>query len=369
MINNYFNIIGYPQGAFGIGEDARSLKRVFDSINFKAKYLLPTFRDIKEDVKISKKDITNMKKGDLNIFAISPMDMMSLALSKDSHFINEARYSIGAWPWELPFWPRDFQGVANFVDEIWAQSSYVESAFSSLGNVKVRKMPMLVTVDKPSERVRSKYGIPESNFVFYYVLDGNSWVSRKNPLACVRSFQKAFGNLPKEVSLVIKAMNVDLAGDLWGEFLSLINKDNRIILINQKLDKQDLINLISSCDCLVSLHRSEGFGRNIAEAMLLGLPVIASNFSGNVDFCNSDTSFLVGGKKVPLKVGDYLFHENQYWFDPDIAEASDQMLLVVNNPEKARAISENGRAFIQKHYSLNAVEPIYKEVLEDIISK
>ncbi len=367
MGDDRLNLIGYPQGAFGIAEDVRSLKKVFDSIGFKAKYLLPTFREIKEDIEIKKNYITKMKNGDLNIFSISPMDMMSLALSKDSSFIDNAGYAIGAWPWELPFWPKDFKQVTNFVDEIWAQSTYVESAFNYLGSVRVRKMPMLVQVGEPNAGVRNFFSIPESDFVFYSVLDGNSWVSRKNPLASVRAFQKAFGSLSKGVSLVIKAMNVDLAGDLWSEFLCLISKDPRIILINQKLSKQDLVNLISSCDCFVSLHRSEGFGRNIAEAMLLGIPVIVSNFSGNVDFCNYKTSFLVDGEKIPLKLGDYLFHKGQYWFDADIDEAANQMLLVWEKQERREEIAKNGKLFIEEHYSLDAIRPTYKKTIEEVM--
>ena len=367
MIKNHLNIIGYPHGSFGIAEDARSLKKVLDSLNYDSKYVLPTFRKIQNDVKIHKSDVGRMKKGDLNIFVISPMDMICIALSKNSNFIDNSGYSIGAWPWELPFWPEKFKKITNFVDEIWAQSTYVEQAFACLGNTRVRSMPMLVSVDKGNSRVRKEFNIPEKKFIFYTVFDGNSWLSRKNPLACVQAFQKAFGNSSRGVSLVIKAMNVSQSGVLWDKLISLIGNDSRIIVINQMLSKQDLINLVSSCDCFVSLHRSEGFGRNIAEAMLLGIPVIVSNFSGNTDFCNEESSFLVNGEKVPLKPVDYLFYENQYWFEADIKEAALQMQLVLESSDLRGKIVNNAIRYMENNHSLEVVKPIYQQALKEIM--
>ena len=199
------------------------------------------------------------------------------------------------------------------------------------------------------------------------MFDGNSWLSRKNPLACVQAFQKAFGNSSRGVSLVIKAMNVSQSGVLWDKLISLIGNDSRIIVINQMLSKQDLINLVSSCDCFVSLHRSEGFGRNIAEAMLLGIPVIVSNFSGNTDFCNEESSFLVNGEKVPLKPVDYLFYENQYWFEADIKEAALQMQLVLESSDLRGKIVNNAIRYMENNHSLEVVKPIYQQALKEIM--
>ncbi len=365
-IKKNLNIIGYPQGAFGIAEDARSLKKVFDSLNCNSKYILPTFREIREDEKINKTEIGRFKKGDLNIFAISPMDMINLALSKNSNFINDAGYSVGAWPWELPFWPEKYKRVTNFVNEIWAQSNYVRQAFSYLGDVKVRFMPMLVNVVKENIRVRKKFNLLENNFIFYTVLDGNSWISRKNPIATVRAFHKAFGNSSTGISLVIKAMNINQSGVLWDQLISTVGDDTRITIINQKLCKQELINLVTSCDCFVSLHRSEGFGRNIAEAMMLGVPVIVSNFSGNTDFCNYETSFLVDGDKVPVRPSEYLFYENQYWFEADINEAAKQMQTVLENSNLRHDVVNNAMNFINENYSLKAIMPIYQKTINEL---
>jgi len=364
---NYLNIVGYPQGSFGIAEDSRSLKKIFDFIGMESRYLMPTYREIKEDIKINKEHNGCMNNGDVNIFALSPMDMVGLALSKNSHYINNAGYVIGAWPWELPLWPHKFNKIHNFVDEIWAQSSYVEKSFKSLGDIRIRRMPMLVTVDKANARVREKFNIPEEDFVFYTVIDGNSWISRKNPIASIRAFKKAFGNSCKGVSLVVKAMNTKLSGMLWDEFTTLVANDNRIIVINQILEKQDLINLISSCDCFISLHRSEGFGRNIAEAMLMNIPVVTSNYSGNIDFCNNETSYLVEGETVPLKQGDYLFHENQYWFEADIDQAAEQIKKVLDSPHKKSKIVENAYKYMENNYSLRAIAPIYEEAIKEIM--
>jgi glycosyltransferase involved in cell wall biosynthesis len=367
-MNKAINIVGYPGGAFGIGEDARSLKIVLNSINNYSKYILPSFRLTPANIGIQKEDIGVMKKGDLNIFAMSPMDMIGLALSKDSSLIYDAGYSIGAWPWELPVVPNKLENITNLVDEIWAQSSFVERAFKSIGNTNIKKMPMLVSVDGKSSSSRKKYNIPENDYIFYMMFDGNSWVSRKNPISTIRAFQKSFKGISNGVGLVVKVMNTLLAGPVWDEFLSLATNDHRVIIIDQVLSSRDLLDLAHSCDCYVSLHRSEGFGRCIAEAMLLEIPVIVSNFSGNTDFCNSETAFLVEGEKIPVKPGDYIFHENQFWFDADLQEASDLMSLVIDDPSERSKIAKNGKKFIEDHHSLDAITPIYKEALKKIIS-
>jgi glycosyltransferase involved in cell wall biosynthesis len=123
---------------------------------------------------------------------------------------------------------------------------------------------------------------------------------------------------------------------------------------------------MACCDAYISLHRSEGFGRVIAEAMALGQPVVATNFSGNVDFCDEQTAFLVDGELVPLRPGDYLFHEGQYWCDPDVEIAAGQIARVFGDADMRQRIAKAGRARIERDYSMAAVAHAYAQRLNEI---
>ena len=132
----------------------------------------------------------------------------------------------------------------------------------------------------------------------------------------------------REVGLVIKCMNApkDHAG--WRSVMESCGNDPRIITINETFYRERILGLFNCCDAFVSLHRAEGFGRTIAEAMLLGKPVVVTNFSGNTDFTNLETAFLVRRPFIPVKKDDYHFGEGQYWCDPNVetGRASDAPL-------------------------------------------
>jgi glycosyltransferase involved in cell wall biosynthesis len=201
------------------------------------------------------------------------------------------------------------------------------------------------------------------------MFDGNSWLTRKNPIAGVKAFLIAFNDNKKHpnIELVIKAMNINELSREWKDLQTIIENDSRITVINKKFNRIDSINFIDSCDCYISLHRSEGFGRIIAESMLLGKPVVVTNFSGNVDFCNLETSYLVNGELVPLKEKEYLFSEGQYWCDPDIQEAANQLICVYEDKVRRARVSEAGKRFIETHYSHESVKNEYKQRFNDIL--
>jgi glycosyltransferase involved in cell wall biosynthesis len=302
----------------------------------------------------------------VSVFCLPPPEMMRLSLEGGRNLIDSATYKVGAWPWELPQWPTAFARVHQFVDEIWAQSRFVQTAFRKLGDTPVHHMPMAVDIPAPTQRVRGRFGLPEDDFLFYLMFDGNSWLTRKNPLAGVQAFQKAFDASISGVGLVIKGMNIREDDPIWKRIRDMASRDSRIRIVSEKLTRQDLINFMASLDSYISLHRSEGFGRVIAEAMLLGQPVVVTNFSGNVDYCDMETAFLVDGELVPLKAGDYLFHEGQYWCDPDVAQAAQQIRRVFEDVAARNRIAAAGQQRLQQDYSIAAVSRRYAERIESI---
>jgi glycosyltransferase involved in cell wall biosynthesis len=300
----------------------------------------------------------------IDLFCLPPTDVIRLYFEGGKDLLNRKSYKIGAWPWELPFWPLPFKKITNFADEIWAQSEYVFNCFSRLRNIPVYRMPMVVDIGSPKKINRSHLKIKKDAFVFYTMFDGNSRLTRKNPLSTVLAFEVAFKNKrDANVSLVIKAMNTSSNDVEWARIRQIANSDSRITIIDKHLNKNHLINLMATFDAFVSLHRSEGFGRIIAEAMLLGQPVIVSNFSGNIDFCNNNTSYLVDGHLVGIKKNEYPFSDGQYWFEPDINIAAQQMIKTYENLSDTKRISENAKKYIHENYSIQSAAQFYKNRL------
>jgi glycosyltransferase involved in cell wall biosynthesis len=134
--------------------------------------------------------------------------------------------------------------------------------------------------------------------------------------------------------------------------------DPRIHIIEENMRRPRVMALYKACDCFVSLHRAEGFGRGIAEAILLGKQVIATGYSGNMDFCKESRVALVRYKMRPLKRGEYYWGDGQVWAEPDVDHAAELMREIRTNP---RDISDPGHDF-----SPEAVGRMYAERLEEI---
>jgi glycosyltransferase involved in cell wall biosynthesis len=360
------NIIGFPQGVLGLAEDARMMGHAMQLASVPRAFInAPIAGPAKVDTTVTRL-LTLDPKYRVSVFCLPPPEMMRLSLEGGRRLIDSKTYKVGAWPWELPQWPTAFSRVHQFVDEIWAQSRFVQTAFSKLGDTPVHHMPMAVDIPAPTQRVRDRFGLPENDYLFYLMFDGNSWLTRKNPLAGVQAFQQAFDASVGGVGLVIKGMNIRESDPIWKQIREIAARDLRIHIVSEKLSRQDSINFMASLDAYISLHRSEGFGRVIAEAMLLGQPVVVTNFSGNVDYCDAETAFLVDGELVPLRAGDYLFHEGQYWCDPDVAQAAQQIQRVFEDVDTRTLIAAAGQQRLRQDYSIEAVSRHYARRMAEI---
>ncbi|MBT8537150.1 glycosyltransferase family 4 protein [Polynucleobacter paneuropaeus] len=370
ILDKGVDVVGYGQGILGVGEDARMAYLSLEVAGFPVSLISPPIAGPQKVLSTKNFNFNNIQTKCISIFTLPPQEMMRMATEGGRYFFSRDLYKIGAWPWELSFIPDALKYSELLVNEVWAQSSYVYKALSTSLTVPIIKMPMAVSIPAISKELdRGKFNLPEESFIFFTVFDGNSWLKRKNPMAVVTAFQKAFPKSQKDVSLVIKAMNVEKTHVDWIRILKIAESDSRVLIVNEVFSKKKLIDFMSLCDAFVSLHRSEGFGRSIAEAMLLGKPVIASNYSGNLDFCDQENSYLVDGEIISLRKDDYPYGEMQCWFDPATSSAASQMRKILDDREAAYCKSQKAKNNIIDKYSIEAVAKKYKERLDKILLK
>ncbi len=297
----------------------------------------------------------------INLFCMTGMETVATVLKHGrGRFLDHL--NIGFWPWELPEWPDFWQHAYGFVDEVWASTRFAEQAFRANAPIPVSQMPMAVTVDATEGLRREDFGLPEGRFLFAFAFDGLSSFRRKNPWGCIEAFQQAFPDPTLPVGLVLKGLRVEDHPE-WHKLQTAARADPRIHLLTGSYPRGALLDLFRSTDCFVSLHRSEGFGRNIAEAMLLGKPVIATAFSGNTDFTTPATSLPVPYREVTLANGDYPFGTGQVWAEPDLAAAALLMRQVFADEALRVRISAAGQSFVASAYAPGVVGEKYRSIL------
>lgn len=345
------NLVGYANGMLSLGEHLRMTAEAFRVVETDLSIIDYSngARD-RQQIADDWVDLTLVNRHIVNIFHINA-DQMLNAYCHFGHGFFQNRYNIGFWAWELERFPATWAPVAALLDEIWAPSRFVQAAIASATDKCVTLMPQCIEIPSFERRRRSHFGLREDRFLFIFTFDFLSYIDRKNPIGAIRAFREAFPNNEQKAGFVLKVMNGDEQDPRWHAMLSEIGGDERIKVINQRMSRAESLALVDCCDCFVSLHRSEGFGRGPAEAMLMGKPVIATGYSGNVDFTRPDNSFVVDYRLIPVLADQYVFGEGQVWAEPDIHHAAQHMRLVVTQRGESDAIARRGQAFVREHLS------------------
>ncbi|HIJ61805.1 MAG TPA: glycosyltransferase [Rhodospirillaceae bacterium] len=261
-------------------------------------------------------------------------------------------YRIGYWYWELDTIPAIWKPQAAMLDELWAATDFIADALRQNLTLPVFKMPPGVELPAFTPRSRAYFNLPENKFIFLFVFAMSSIMERKNPIALTKAFRQAFGDDPN-VSLVIKTSFGELHASAMKDLRQAAD-DAGVILIDRVFTQNDTLALMQTCDCYISLHRSEGLGLTMAEAMLLGKPAIATGYSGNVDFMTSTNSLLVDYRLVELTEKAEPYEVGARWAEPSIDHAAQLMRRVHQNRDWARRLGETARADLGSRLSLEA---------------
>ena len=278
------------------------------------------------------------------------------------------RYNIGFWAWELMTFPVEWEFAFQLFDEIWTPSKYAAESIARVSPIPVITIPHSIQLGK-SYLDRENLKLAKDKFIFLLMFDFGSSFPRKNPLAAVQAFQKVFSPFDSDVLLVIKFSNAHYYPAYREQLLHLVQDWSCIHLIEGHLPKEKIHALLYNCDCYVSLHRAEGFGLGMAEAMFYGKPVIATAYSSNMDFMNVGNSFLVQYDLVTTTEDYGPYPKGSIWAEADIDHAAFVMQYVYDNYTEAQKLGAIAAADLSSLLSPEAVGIKIKSRLQYITRK
>jgi len=366
--NDGITLFGYLQGDFGVAQNLRSVAGACESVGIpfdiyalKAESLYSHTPTIYDERVV---DNPNYK---IQLFCINA-DQVRYTFDKLSLDQSSTFYRIGYWFWELSKFPEEWLHALDYFDELWAPSLYIKEMLSNITKKPVIYMPVGVEFDVSKKYERDDFELPDNDFLFLFSYDFHSFIKRKNPEAVLEAFIKEFSKKKdRNICLIIKTSYGEHYPETYLRLLEIANSDKRIHIINKILTRDEMYGLISLCDSYVSLHRAEGFGLGMAEAMYLGKPVIGTDYSGNKDFMYATNSCLVDQKMIPLERDSYPFWLNQEWADPNIATAQAFMRKLFVDVDYRNTIGLAGMSTIKEFHSFDRVGKLISQRTNEIL--
>jgi glycosyltransferase involved in cell wall biosynthesis len=363
-------LVGHPFIPKGMGEHIRSSYRAFQAAGLNLP-LRDVFGYAEKDPDLAREfdgNLVQQLSEQVNIYHMNG-DEVPLATATLARDTPTSAYNIIYPAWELSKYPAAWATQLELFDEIWAPSAFIRDCLQDAVNRPVFHMPLACELRFSSFLGRRYFGIPESAFVFLFMFDLASYIERKNPVAVMDAYAGLMRAKPhSDACLVVKVNGTGEKPEQYRALRDLCaSRRERVVLIDRVLSDNEVKNLVRCADCFVSLHRSEGFGRGMSEAMFLGKPVIATAYSGNMDFTSNDNACLVDYRLIPVQEGQYLFPQGQVWADPDLGQAVEWMAKLSGDRDLCRRIGRRASRDIRAKFSYRAAGLRYRQRVEQIV--
>ncbi len=327
------NVAGYLATESGMGEAARASIRSLSAAGVPiALNLVPSFLRERDT---SYTGYVADNPHPFNLVHLNCDNMAAFRAARGPAYFRD-RYTIGYWFWELSRFRPEWLSTFRYVDEVWVASEFGRQALLPHAPVPVVRMPLPVTLGDIAPFSRRSIDIDDRTTMFLFAFDVSSQFERKNPIGVIRAFREA-GFAHDDAALVLKFTNPEYDPGAVRR-LRTESEGLRVVLLDGYMDRAELTGLIAACDCYVSLHRAEGFGLTMAEAMRLGKPVIATAYSGNLDFMTEENSYLLPAEIVPIARDHGPYPAGFEWADPDPVQAAHLMRRVVEDTAAAARV-------------------------------
>lgn len=338
-----FNVVGYLNAELGLGEAARLLVRAA-ALGGVPHAAVP-FGETSSRQSVELAGTTDIAPFDTTLLCVNA-DLTPLASARTGGSLGDDRHRIGYWFWEVDRFPPDQRDALHYVDELWVASEFVREALRAITDKPISVIPQPVAEPVATHLTRTDVGLTD-RFTFAFWFDAFSCTERKNPADVIRSFCRAFA--PDEgPMLFVKSINGERDRAAVEQLRWLAKGRPDIELVDGYWSAMQMRALVQHIDCFVSLHRSEGFGQAMADAMMAAKPVIATAHSGNLHFMTAQNSFLVPCELVPVGTGNPPYPADARWAAPDVAVAAALMRDVVEHPADTARRAESAAADIRR---------------------
>jgi glycosyltransferase involved in cell wall biosynthesis len=358
------NVAGYLDATLGLGTAARNVIDALRAAGVSVAPLLLASDAPREDAPpvVSEEPVHPV-----TIVCVNP-DGMEGARHQLGDAAFADRHVIGMWWWEVDVLPQRWLRAFDLVDEVWVGSSFVADALAAISPVPVVHVPLPVPKPVAAPDGRSELGLPDDTFLFGFVYDYRSVAARKNPLGLVEAFRRAFDDSRSDdVGLVMKTLD-GKGSDEHAAVLAAAVGDPRISFIDGNVPVALKNALIRELDCYVSLHRSEGFGLTIAEAMVLGTPVIATDYGGSRDYATAFNAALVDHVPVPIGPGNDPYPADAVWAEPDLDHAAALMRAAVDDAQALHDRAVRARSDVPEHHAPEVAGRVMAERLARVLN-
>lgn len=360
-------VAGLFNTANGIGEAARATYRALEAAGLPpiAVDLSEPFAPVDMQTDIPCQPMPEDQQGTL-ILQLNGPETMS-AMQHLGMEYGRSWYTIGYWAWELPNFPTGWDEAFRYLSEIWTISEFTGKALRQHPDApEIEVFGHAVTPPKGIRAKRKQFGWTKDEYVFLTMADSMSSLQRKNPFAAISAFKTAFGNDPA-YKLVVKTRNLGRHETAEEDLRIVMGEATNIEILDVSLSEADRWSLLKSADAVISLHRSEGFGLVLAEAMSLGKPVIATNWSGNMDFTTPGHALLVESGKVPCDDAYGIYRDSgSEWAEPDIEDAARQMKQLASDEALKASLSKAAKQKISDVANPITVGAAMRQRLVDI---
>jgi glycosyltransferase involved in cell wall biosynthesis len=321
---NGVNVIGYVHEHSGLGQVARLVVKTLEEGGIPHSVIAVGARSLR--VRLRRRAPLH----ETNLVCVNAQLLPGLVEELGQSFFRDRR-TIGFWWWEVNRFPPVMAWASHLVDEIWVGSDYVRQAIGHAVTKPVYVFPMPIRRPSTVGVRRRDFDIPEGRFAFIFSFNFWSVFDRKNPLGLINAFSRAFDVNDGPV-LVVKTVGGAAYRDQLRRLRAATTARPNVLLLDKALASPEYHGIVDACDAYASLHRAEGFGLTIADAMALGKPAVATQHSGNLDA----NSYLVPCRLVPIPAGTEPYSAGGLWAEPDLIAASRLLRRVIDRPEEAR---------------------------------